>query len=100
MGSQTLVPGGPAVTFSGTRISLAPSASDIIIGSNTQALGPIIIGGFGPSKTGTSTGAAAANTTATDVVAFTGGAEPTKEFRSWGAATYLVVVGLTIGQFY
>ncbi len=33
--SQTIVAGGPAQTISGTRISLAPSATAIIVGENT-----------------------------------------------------------------
>ena len=98
VGSQTLIPGGPAVTFSGTLISLAPSASEILIGSSTAALGPIIIGGFGPSKTVTSTGGTgSANATATYVEAFTGGSRPlAKKISSWGAATFLVVIGLAV----
>ncbi|MCJ1479663.1 hypothetical protein MMC13_008349 [Lambiella insularis] len=36
IGSQTLVAGGSAITISNTPISLAPSASYIVIGSNTQ----------------------------------------------------------------
>ena len=97
VGSQTLVPGGPAITFSGTRISLAPSASDIIIGSSTEALGSIILGGFGPSRTATSTGAGSANATAIDAEVFTGGAELANTISSWGAATFLVAIGLVVG---
>jgi hypothetical protein len=40
IGSQTLVAGGPAITVSGAIVSLAPSASALVIGSNTQALSP------------------------------------------------------------
>ncbi|MCJ1292664.1 hypothetical protein MMC34_004217 [Xylographa carneopallida] len=36
--SQTLVAGGPAITISNTLVSLAPSASYIMIGSTTQLL--------------------------------------------------------------
>lgn len=97
VGSQTLIPGGPAVTFGGTRISLAPSASEVIIGSSKEALGSIIIGGLRPSGTATSTGARSANATATEAVeAFTGGARSTNRFSSWGAATFLVVIGLVV----
>ena len=35
---QTLMPGGSAITLSGTRISLAPDATAVIIGSSTSAL--------------------------------------------------------------
>ena len=38
IGSQKVAPGAPAVTISGTPISLAPSASNIIIGGVTIAL--------------------------------------------------------------
>lgn len=40
IGSQTLAPGGPAITVSNTPISLAPSASFLVVGSTTQKLGP------------------------------------------------------------
>ncbi|MCJ1397651.1 hypothetical protein MMC11_000847 [Xylographa trunciseda] len=36
--SQTLVPGGSPITVQGTEISLASAASDLVIGSETQAL--------------------------------------------------------------
>ena len=111
IGSQTLIPGGPAVTLSGTRISLAPSASSIIIGSSTEALGPIIIGGFGPSNTATSPGpgnpnvtgyttaTGYANATTTGAEAFTGGGTrpAAKELSSWwSGASFLVVIGLVV----
>ncbi|KAH6870138.1 hypothetical protein BKA58DRAFT_286488, partial [Alternaria rosae] len=35
---QTLAPGGPAITFSGTTISLAPSASFVVVNGITSAL--------------------------------------------------------------
>ena len=38
--SQTLVPGGAPVTISGTFVSLAPSATAIVIGTSTFALTP------------------------------------------------------------
>ncbi len=38
---QILTPGGPAVTVSGTRLSLAPSATQVIVGSSTIRLGPL-----------------------------------------------------------
>lgn len=36
--SQKLTPGGPAITVSGTLISLAPSLSDVVIGGTTQVI--------------------------------------------------------------
>lgn len=38
--SQTLIPGGPAITLSSTRLSLAPDASALIIGTNTISFIP------------------------------------------------------------
>lgn len=38
VGSQILNPGGPAITVSGTRFSLAPFVSALIIGSSTSVL--------------------------------------------------------------
>lgn len=38
VGSQTLIPGAPPITLNGQVISLAPSASAIVVGSNTQQL--------------------------------------------------------------
>jgi uncharacterized protein YodC (DUF2158 family) len=35
---QTLKPGGPAITLSGTRISLAPQATAVVVGSSTSIL--------------------------------------------------------------
>lgn len=39
---QTLIPGSPAITLSGTAISLAPAATQVVIGSNTKDLAPAI----------------------------------------------------------
>lgn len=38
--SQTLIPGGPAITLFNTRLSLAPDASALIIGTNTISFIP------------------------------------------------------------
>ena len=43
---QTLTPGG-VISVSGTRISLAADESDVVIGTSTEGLGGIIMGGFG-----------------------------------------------------
>ncbi len=45
---QTLVPGGPAITVSGTRLSLATSASQLVVGSSTI---PLIAPGALPTLT-------------------------------------------------
>ena len=39
-GSQTLIPGAPAITISNTPLSLAPSATALIVGSSTIPLSP------------------------------------------------------------
>lgn len=62
---QTLVPGGPVITVSGTRISLAPQASDVIVGTSTEGLGPFILAGVGVTAT-TSVQAPASATGPTD----------------------------------
>ena len=50
VGSQTLVPGA-AITVSGTIISLAPSASDLVVGGTTMVLSsPTGAGDGSPSK--------------------------------------------------
>ena len=41
IGTQTLIPGAPAITLSGTPISLAPSASEVVIGGSTIYLSPV-----------------------------------------------------------
>lgn len=40
IGSQTLTPGGPALTISSTPLSLAPSGTALIVGSSTILLSP------------------------------------------------------------
>ena len=78
---QILTPGG-VIIASGTPVSLAPSATEIIVGSSTQALGGLIIGGFGDGSStsagvgtvgGTGAGGGYANTTG--ALVFTGAAE-------------------------
>ncbi|KAG9592220.1 hypothetical protein KCU77_g8255, partial [Aureobasidium melanogenum] len=41
VGSQTLVPGGPAITIGRTTYSLAPSATAVIQNGQTQSLAPV-----------------------------------------------------------
>ena len=48
---QTLVPGG-AITVSGTAISLASDASDVVIGTSTEALGPRLTAGVSSGANG------------------------------------------------
>ena len=41
IGTQILVPGGPAITISGTPISLNPQATALVIGSSTLPIDPV-----------------------------------------------------------
>ena len=50
--NQTLTPGG-VITVSGSKISLAPNASDLIIGTSTEALGPSVSAYLGAGPKGT-----------------------------------------------
>jgi hypothetical protein len=56
VGGQTLVPGGPGIVISGTTISLAPGATQVVVGSSTAGLGTVILSGLGGSGA-TETGA-------------------------------------------
>ncbi|KAL8857187.1 MAG: hypothetical protein Q9178_006242 [Gyalolechia marmorata] len=76
IGSQTLLPGGPAITVNGTQVSLGAGATNLVVGTQTkplttsQGLGDIIMGGLSnggpalPSATNTS-----------NVVEFIGGSD-------------------------
>lgn len=44
---QTLVPGGPAIIVSGTRISLSPQATDVVLGTSTEGLRRLILDDIG-----------------------------------------------------
>ena len=46
VGSQTLTPGGPAITVSGTPISVDASKTQAVVGTSTEGLGPVIMQGF------------------------------------------------------
>ena len=49
LGSQTIIPGGPAITASGTIVSLGAEASYLVISTRTEEprLGSVIMDGFG-----------------------------------------------------
>ena len=55
VGGVTLTPGG-AVTVSGTRVSLEAGDTGVVVGTSTEALGPLITAGLGsgPGGNGTS----------------------------------------------
>ena len=76
---QTLTPGGPAVTVSGTRVSLPPAGgTDVIVGTSTEGLGGVIMGGFGGGN-----GNASGTSTGTGAVKFTGAAEKRCRSHVW-----------------
>ena len=74
---QTLTPGG-AITVSGSKISLAPNASELIIGTSTEALAPSTTPSLGPGSNGM------------EVQKFTGNALGARDGR-WGSSMMLVV---------
>lgn len=49
LAGQTLVPGGPPITVSGTPVSLGAAGTDVVLGTSTESvgLGGLIISGFG-----------------------------------------------------
>ncbi|KAF6220062.1 hypothetical protein HO133_003887 [Letharia lupina] len=64
IGSQTLTPGGEivvggttapggTVAVGGTTVSLAPSATQAVVGTSTEGLAPYIVGGLGTGPNGT-----------------------------------------------
>lgn len=70
VGSQTLVPGAPAITVSGTTISLETDGSSVVAGGSTQALGSFL-----GSSTGTAVVGGLGGVIAT-IGGFAGGADP------------------------
>lgn len=88
VGTQTLTPGGTtppggtAAVGGGTTVSLAPSATQAVVGTSTEGLAPYIAGGFDSGPNGT-----------TGVAQFLGGGAGRKS-RCWGSR-YLV--GIAIG---
>ena len=96
---QTLSPGGPAITISGTPISLAPAASDIVVGTSTIAepgVGGYILSGIGgsvPNATATAmTGTPNAIASGIGIVPFAGDAGARAQIRGF----YLVRLGIVV----
>ena len=54
LGSQTIVPGGPPITVSGTPVSIGPGASIAVVAGSTQNIAPAV-----PANTETGGGAVA-----------------------------------------
>lgn len=100
---QTLTP-GDVVTASGTMISLAASATDVVVGSSTQGLGGLIMSGLGGAPVGTigvgggaggsAAGGGSANATGTGILGFTGGAG--KKFDGLTCMLNLVIVATLV----
>ena len=101
----TLLPGASAMTISGTEISLN-TAGGLVVGSKTiplptspSGLGSLIMGGFGPSTTGSastsnvpvSSPAGATNTSAQSFKGGSGSVKPGLRVR-WMVTTLAVVV--------
>jgi len=83
LGSQTLTPGGAAITVAGSVVSAVQGSGtqglEVVVGTGasgtTEGLGSVIMGGFGtggPGGTGTSTGSAGAGGTAASAEGFKG----------------------------
>ncbi|MCJ1245697.1 hypothetical protein MMC30_002901 [Trapelia coarctata] len=94
-GGQTLVPGGAAITVSGTPISLGAAGTDVVVGTSTEGvgLGGLIISGFG------GTGGQAPVTTkvvspSSNITLFIGEGASVEVGRSWG---FWMGLGLGIG---
>ncbi|KAL8851603.1 MAG: hypothetical protein Q9221_003440 [Calogaya cf. arnoldii] len=85
IGTQTLVPGGAAITVNGTLVSLGAAATNLVLGTQTeslttsQGLGAIIMGEFSDGGPG---GPVATNTST--VVGLTGGASQIMKQRLRG----------------
>ncbi|KAL9623752.1 MAG: hypothetical protein Q9160_001983 [Pyrenula sp. 1 TL-2023] len=96
--SQTLKPGGPPVTVSGTAISLGKDGNTVVVGGKTevlasttsQGIGGLIwsgVGGGGGSAGGGGTGPAE-----TGVVQFTGAGTMGKAGLAWGGWVVTAIV--------
>ena len=83
IGSQTLSPGA-MITVSDTPISLAASATEIVVGSSTQGLGSYIMSGFGASPSASTPG----------VLPFTGAADRVRDSRWWPVAIAVGAIAL------
>jgi hypothetical protein len=81
---QTLVPGGPGITVSGTPVSLAPGATRVVVGGSTAGLGSVILsglrGGGGSAATATTAGSEAPVYTG---AVYTGGAGRGRAGEHW-----------------
>lgn len=87
--SHTLSSSGPAITVSGTPMSLAPSETAVIVGTSTSGLGGYIMSGIGAGQDASSTNTAVAQ--------FTGGAEALMVGRGcgiWGLGILAIMVGI------
>ena len=106
VGTQTITPGSPAVTISGTPISIAPHATQIVVGSSTIAqgggggggdggLGGMIMSAFGAGPTQSAGSTTSASDTGNRDVVPTGistdaEASPTVSGNAGGGQTSVV----------
>lgn len=95
---QTLVPGGSAINANGTLVSLAPGASDVVVGSSTGSLGNVVVSGWvGVSYGGQPTTSVTASMT-TGTETFTGGAAGMDQKTIWvfalAASIGMMVLGI------
>lgn len=70
------------MTVGGTEVSLAAGGSDVVVGTSTEALAPLITAGFGSGANGIG------------VQSFTGGASERRGWRWGGGWGKLGVAGL------
>lgn len=94
--SQTLYPGGPAITVAGETISLQATGSSVVVAAggatSTEGLGGYILSGLGGSG-GSTSGSLGAGVTNSGVVPFTGGsAKLSIGWTNWNIA--VVIAGL------
>jgi hypothetical protein len=72
IGTQTLSPGGSAITLGGTPVSLASGATEVIVGGTTTPVGSIIMSVFNGGPDMTETSSAGQHATPVEPAAFTG----------------------------
>lgn len=90
VGTQTLIP-GVAITVSGTPVSLAPSGTQILVGTSTDGLGNFIMSGLGAGP-GSTVGANASGVVPFTAAAAVGVVRSLRWLVGWGG----VVIGVGV----
>lgn len=106
IGSQTLKPGQPPVTISGTPISIAADGKTMVVGGKTevmakttsQGIGGLVWSGVGGSN-GPTNGSRDGRAAETDAVQFTGGAPMSIFGLSWTAQLVVCISILVASTF-